>query len=83
MFALSAAVLAGVISIGAARHKSDARPPNIEEDQWHALGRDSGIAVTRELPDSIVGAELYIKTDDGWRRVRIENPAVTDMLKHK
>jgi hypothetical protein len=71
---IAVAVIAAVLFAGA-NSDSDARPPFASSERWIALSDKAGFLITSEKGDS-VGAELYLKTDRGWRRGRIENPFV-------
>ena len=67
------------ISIGAQGQKID-RPSSVPEEGWVPVGEKAGFALTSELADTSVGAELYLKTKKGWRRARVENPTSGQLL---
>ena len=52
---------------------SGSRPLSVTAENWIPLSDKAGFALTSEKGDS-VGAELYLKTEMGWRRGRVENP---------
>jgi hypothetical protein len=49
-------------------------------ENWIPLSDRAGFSLTTEKGDS-VGAELYLKTEMGWRRGRVENPFVAMPIK--
>jgi hypothetical protein len=69
---VGAAALAAALFVGAANN-GDSRPSSVAAEKWIPLNDKAGFALTTEKRDS-VGAELYLKTENGWRRGRIENP---------
>jgi hypothetical protein len=69
---VGAAALAAALFVGAAG-KGDSRPSFVAAEKWIPLNDRAGFALTSEKGDS-VGAELYLKTEMGWRRGRVENP---------
>ena len=71
---VAVAAVAALLLIGASG-KNDARPGHVAAENWIPIGEKAGFVVTSEKGDS-VGAELYLKTDRGWRRGRVENPFV-------
>ncbi len=85
---IGAAALAAALFVGAsgsgATHKGipvegegdgGARPDAVRVENWIPLNEKAGFALTNLKGDS-VGAELYLKTDGGWRRGRVENPVM-------
>lgn len=65
-----AAVAAALL---AAASDSGSRPSSASSERWVPIGEKAGFVLTSEKGDT-VGAELYVKTEKGWRRARIENP---------
>lgn len=78
---VGATLLVAVISI-AASGRVDDRPAAIPAERWIAISEKAGFALTSETGSSSVGAELYLKTEKGWRRGRIENPVSGTLLAH-
>lgn len=71
---IAAAVVAAALLVGAsAKRDADMRPEAVEAERWVALGDKAGFALTTQKGNTI-GAELYLKTENGWRRGRLENP---------
>lgn len=71
---IAVAVVAAVLLVGAsARRDTDVRPEAVEAERWIALSDKAGFALTTHKGNTI-GAELYLKTENGWRRGRLENP---------
>jgi hypothetical protein len=52
----------------------DNRPPSVAAEKWIAISDKAGFAVTSDANAPIVVTELYVKTDKGWRRGRVDNP---------
>jgi hypothetical protein len=71
-FLLVAVAVLAALFVGA-RRDSGARPEAVDADRWVALSDKAGFVLTTEKGNTI-GAELYLKTDQGWRRGRLENP---------
>jgi hypothetical protein len=81
--AVTAAILLAVLTVGA-NSAVEARPQQVPSERWIAIGPKAGFAVNTKLGGSrersargsqnYVAAELYIKTESGWRRAMIENP---------
>ena len=67
------AVAASLLFLGASSDKQD-RPIHIAEDQWISVSEEVGFVVYPDDNSESVAAELYLKTGDGWRRARLENP---------
>lgn len=66
------AAVAAALFVGAAS-ESGARPSFVSSENWVPVGDKAGFVITSEKGNT-VGAELYLKTDKGWRRGRLENP---------
>jgi hypothetical protein len=69
---VGAAALAAALFVGAANN-GDSRPSAVAAEKWIPLNDKAGFVLTTEKGNS-VGAELYLKTEKGWRRGRVENP---------
>jgi hypothetical protein len=78
LFVVVAAV--GAALLVGATGESNARPSFVSAENWIAVGDKAGFAITSEKGDT-VGAELYLKTERGWRRGRVENPFVATPIK--
>ena len=81
--AVLAAALLTALTIGA--NPSDTgRPSNISAKRWIAIGPTAGFAINADVGGSeqvaehrsnmAVVAELYVKTTNGWKRARLDNP---------
>jgi len=57
-------------------------PMSVDESRWIPIGENAGFALTSDATAQTVNAELYLKTENGWRHGRIVNPAATDFLAH-
>ena len=66
--AIIAALCVGATSEG------DQRPAEVSPNEWIGISDRAGFAVTFSTRSESVGAELYLKTEKGWRRARVENP---------
>lgn len=73
MVLIVAVAAIAAFSIGASGN-GDSRPPSLAAEKWIALGDKAGFAVSSEASAPVVAAELYVKTDKGWRRARVDNP---------
>jgi hypothetical protein len=68
-----ATVLIAALCIGA-NSGGDQRPSEVPSERWISISDRAGFAVTPSKGSQTVGAELYLKTENGWRRARVENP---------
>ena len=73
LFVAGAAVAAALL-VGA-NSGDDARPSFVAAENWIAVGDKAGFALTTYKSNS-QGAELWLKTEQGWIRGRLENPFV-------
>jgi hypothetical protein len=69
---LATAIIA-VLCIGATPG-GDQRPAQVPSEKWIAISDRAGFVVTISKRSESVGAELYLKTEQGWCRARVENP---------
>jgi hypothetical protein len=67
--ALIAALCIGASSGG------DQRPSGVSSQQWIGISDRAGFKVVDSDESRSVGAQLFIKTEKGWRPARVENPA--------
>lgn len=69
---LTASIIA-VLFVGATG-ESNERPAQVPSETWIGISDKAGFVVTSEQDSGSIGAELFLKTEQGWRRARIENP---------
>lgn len=69
-----ATILIAALCIGASSG-GEQRPSEVPSERWISIGDRAGFAVNSSKGSQTVGAELYLKTEQGWRRARVENPA--------
>jgi hypothetical protein len=69
-----ATVIIAAIGIGASAGGGQ-RPSEVSAERWISISVRAGFAVIPSKGAQSVGAELYLKTEQGWRRARVENPA--------
>ena len=58
--------------VGAANWEGD-RPERVRAENWIRMSDAAGIAINRMSSDKIAGV-LYVKRDEKWIQVSIENP---------
>ena len=77
-----AAAIVVAVCVGASGSGNN-RPMSVDESRWIPIGENAGFALTSDDATArTVNAELYLKTENGWRQGRIMNPAATDFLAH-
>jgi hypothetical protein len=64
------------VLIGAANPWEGDRPERVRAENWIRISDAAGIVVSRMSSDKIAGV-LYVKRDDKWTQVSIENPQGT------
>src|SRR4051794_28201259 len=65
-------LLVAAFGIGA-NSQSDSRPDGIPANRWVEIGNNAGLVVKNEVKGprgevTGVGAQLYLKTQNGWRK---------------
>jgi hypothetical protein len=75
-------VIVAALGIGASS-QADSRPAGVPSDRWVEIGNNAGFAIKNEIKGprgelTGVGAQLYLRTRDGWRKSWIENPAFVE-----
>lgn len=66
-------LLGALLGLGADFGNGD-RPLMVSPDQWVALGKDAGVALTNpDSRDPEVTVQLYVKSNGQWRRAKVEN----------
>lgn len=74
--AIAIAIGAAALLCVGASSGGDKRPSDIAAENWVSLSGKVGLAISPSVNTaSSVVAQLYIRTDAGWQRARIENPA--------
>lgn len=77
---VAAAALAAALFVGASGN-GGSRPSSVAAENWIAISDKAGFALTTYRGNS-QGAELYLKTEQGWVRGRLESPFVLTPVRH-
>jgi hypothetical protein len=71
---LTCSVIIGLALFVAGAHSWEGdRPERVRAENWIRMSDAAGIVVSHASSDKIAGA-LYVKRDDKWIQVSIENP---------
>jgi hypothetical protein len=79
---VAAVIVVAAISVGASG-SGDSMPLGVAAERWIAIGDKAGFKLTSDSGASLVTAELYLRTDKGWRRARLDNPAAIVPLERR